>query len=272
MTSTRRTRRRIVTQSRGRSSRCTRKSVLLQPPLRSDRQVRSSTTPNRPSPLTLGRKENRLLLETLNVHQFIFPFPISPKNDVENLKQWGVLEYISMLVVDVENSLDSSSRHTLTRQQRDSRSELPLQQRVERIQNRCGLIECPQHERPDLTDSQALDVLQQDGSLGADYESIIADYENRSPDGPPPISASVFASRAFGGLRYKLPPDVSREEPCLPLLIPVYREHQGRLKSYYKWENRSLFRAYDSISSRNSDQVSAPEVQALHAPACVPQL
>ncbi|RSL52210.1 hypothetical protein CEP51_015096 [Fusarium floridanum] len=223
MVNTRCSRRRVVTQSRERSSRRTRKSVLLQPSFRSERQVRSSMIPNRPSPLTLGREDTRLLLETLNVHQAIFPLPISPKDDVKNLDQLGPLKYISMLVVAVENSLDASSRRTLTRQQRDSRSNLPLQQRVESIQNRCDLIECPQHERPDLTDSQALNVLQHDGSLGADYESLIADYENRSPDGPPPISASIFASRAFGGLYHKLPPDVSHEEPCLPLLISVYR-------------------------------------------------
>ncbi|KAH7237843.1 hypothetical protein B0J15DRAFT_503008 [Fusarium solani] len=261
MVNTRCGRRRIVTQSRERLSRRTRKSVLLQPSLRSDRQLRSSTIPNLPSPLTLGCEETRLLLETLNVHQAIFPLPISPKDDVKNLEQLGPLKYISMLVVAVENSLDSSSRHTLTRQQR-----------VKSIQNRCGLIECPQHERPDLTDSQALDVLQHDGSLGADYESLIADYENRSPDGPPPIGASIFTSRAFGGLYHKLPPDVSYEEPCLPLLISVYREHHRRLEYCCKWETQSLLHTYDSIRSRNSDQVSALGVQALHAPACVPQL
>ncbi|RSL81571.1 hypothetical protein BHE90_016948 [Fusarium euwallaceae] len=259
MVSAKCTRSGIATHSLERSPRRTRKSVLPRPSLRSDRRLRSSTTPNRPSPLTPGCEEDWLLPKALNVHQAIFPHLISPKDDIEKLNQLGTLEYISTLVEAAENSLDSSPGYKLTHQERVSRSKLSLQQRVERIQDRYGLKECPQYERPDLTASQAFIQLQR-------YESLSADYENRSPHeliDEPSLHALCFASRAFGALCYKLPPDMSRKDLCLSLLIPLYDQHcqrpMGILKNHYKQDLRTLFQGYDSILPQEPDQVGAPE-------------
>jgi hypothetical protein len=240
----------------------TRKSVLVQPSLRSDRRLRSSAMSRRPSSVPPNCKvTNRLLLKTLNAHQAATQRTINPKDDTENLERLGISHYILKLLEDAESALPLPPSRGLT-----------LEQRVKRIQGHHKMRECPQHKRPDVTASQALIRLQHDEILGADYESLIADYENRSPDGPPPIGASIFASRAFGGLYHKLPPDVSHEEPCLPLLISVYREHHRRLEYCCKWETQRLLHTYDLMRSGNPGQVSAPGVQALHAPACVPQL
>ncbi|RSL77447.1 hypothetical protein BHE90_016705 [Fusarium euwallaceae] len=215
--------------------------------------------PSRPSPLPPSREVTQLLLETLNVHQAICPLLINPKDDIKNVDQLGTLDYISLLVATVETSLDSSLRCRRTHQQHVSRSKLSLQQRVERIQDRYGLKECPQYERPDLTASQAFIQLQR-------YESLSADYENWSPDellDESPLHALCFASRAFGALGYKLPPDMSHEDSCLPLLIPLYDWHDRRplgiMKNRCKQHIEELFHTYDSILLEEPDQVGAPE-------------
>jgi hypothetical protein len=86
------------------------------------------------------------------------------------------------------------------------------------------------------------------------YESLSADYKNWSPDEPldePPLHALSFASRAFGGLCCKLPPDMSHEDPCLPLLIPLYDWHDRHLKgimeNHCKQDIDNLFFTYASI-------------------------
>ena len=178
----------------------------------------------------------RLLLETLNAHQAATKRPINPENDIKNLEQLGASNYILQLIMEAEKPLRWPSESTLT-----------LQQRVERIQAYYGLKECPQHERPDLTASQALIQLQHS-------ESLSADYENWSPDeslDEPPLHALFFASRAFGGLCCKLPPDMSHEDPCLPLLIPLCNWHDRHLKdtmkNQYKQDIEDLSLTYASI-------------------------
>ncbi|KAI8710502.1 hypothetical protein NCS52_01567300 [Fusarium sp. LHS14.1] len=196
----------------------------------------------------------RLLLETLNAHQAATQRTINPNDDTKNLGRLAISHYILKLLEDAESTLLLPSSCGLA-----------LEQRVKRIQGHRNMRECPQHKRPDVTASQALLHLRR-------YESLNADYENGSPDEPPdepPLHSLCFASRAFGALYYKLPPDMSHEDPCLPLLIPLYDWHYwcliGIMKNHYEQGIEDLFRNYDSILPKEPDQVGAPETQALDA-------
>ncbi|KAJ4178783.1 hypothetical protein NW767_014776 [Fusarium falciforme] len=197
---------------------------------------------------------DRLLLETLNAHQAATQRTINPKDDTKNLGRLAISHYILKLLEDAESTLPLPSTCGLT-----------LEQRVKRIQDHRNMRECPQHKRPDVTASQALIQLQH-------YENLSADYENWSPDEPLdelPLHALCFASRAFGALYYKLPPDMSHEDPCLPLLIPLYDWHywclMGIMKNHYEQGIEDLFFTYGLIPPKEPDQVGAPEAQALGA-------
>ncbi|RMJ04966.1 hypothetical protein CDV36_014365 [Fusarium kuroshium] len=195
----------------------------------------------------------RLLLETLNAHQAATQRTINPKDDTKNLRRLAISHYILKLLEDAESTLPLPSSCGLT-----------LEQRVKRIQDHLNMRECPQPKRPDVTASQALNQLQH-------YKNLGADYENWSPDEPldePPLHALCFASRAFGALHYKLPPDMSHEDPCLPLLIPLYNWHYWHLiimKNHHEQCTEDLFFTYGLIPLKETDQVGAPEAQALDA-------
>ncbi|KAJ4178583.1 hypothetical protein NW767_014832 [Fusarium falciforme] len=196
----------------------------------------------------------RLLPETLNAHQAATQRTINPNDDTKNLRRLAISHYILKLLEDAESTLSLPSSCGLT-----------LEQRVKRIQGHRDMREYPQYERPDLTASQALIQLQHS-------ESLSADYENWSPNEPldePRLYALCFASRAFGALYYKLPPDISHENPCLPLLIQLYDWHYWCLmdimKNHYKQGIEDLFFTYGLISPKEPDQGGAPEAQALDA-------
>ncbi|KAJ3454317.1 hypothetical protein MRS44_018211 [Fusarium solani] len=198
----------------------------------------------------------RLLLKTLNAHQAATQRTINPEDDTKNLRRLAISHYILKLLEDAESTLPLPPSCSLT-----------LEQRVKRIQGHYHMVECPQYERPGLTASQALIQLQHS-------ESLSADYENWSPDEPldePRLHALFFASRAFGGLCCQLPPNISHEDPCLPLLISLYDWHDRHLKntmkSHYKQDIENLFCTYASIPFKRPDQASTPR----HNP-CPPQL
>ncbi|KAM6504726.1 hypothetical protein FSOLCH5_15506 [Fusarium solani] len=99
-----------------------------------------------------------LLLEMLGLHQAVLKPPIDPRVDINNLRRLGVRRYTLQLVVAAESALGLSPASTLA-----------LERRVELIQDRCGLRECPQHERPNLTTRDALIELQRYDNLRTDY-------------------------------------------------------------------------------------------------------
>ncbi|RSL76217.1 hypothetical protein CEP52_017801 [Fusarium oligoseptatum] len=194
----------------------------------------SSPPTSNSSPPPSNHEVTWLLLETLNTHQAATKRPISPENDIQNLEQLGTSDYILTLLKEVEPTLPSPPSRNLT-----------LERRVKRIQDHYQLAECPQYERPNLKASEALIQLQHSQSLSADYE-------NWSPDEPrdeAPLHALFFASRAFGGLCCKLPPDMSHEDPCLLLLVPLCERHDqllnNTLKSHDKQDTKDLFLIYD---------------------------
>lgn len=99
-----------------------------------------------------------LLLEMLGLHQAVLKLPIDPRVDINNLRRLGVRRYTLQLVVTADSALGLSPASTLA-----------LERRVELIQDRCGLRECPQHERPNLTTRDALIGLQRYDNLRTDY-------------------------------------------------------------------------------------------------------
>lgn len=176
----------------------------------------------------------RLLLETLNAHQAATRRIINPKDDTENLERLATSHYILKLIEDAESTFPLSSSYGLM-----------LEERVKRIQDILNMWECPQPERPNVTASQALIQLQRS-------ESLSADYKNWSPDEPideAPLHVLFFASRAFGGLSCKLPPNINHKDPCLSLLVLLYDRHDqllnNTLKNHDKQDTKDLFLTYE---------------------------
>ncbi|KAJ4195492.1 hypothetical protein NW759_016448 [Fusarium solani] len=145
----------------------------------------------------------------LGLHQAVLNPPIDPRADINILRRLGVRRCTLQLVVAAEGALSLSLASTLT-----------LKRRVELIQDRCGLRECPQHERPNLTTRDALIELQRYNSLRTYYMR----WAGKGFAG----CAFVFGLRAYGGLHYKPPPGMSYTDPHLALLIPLYESQRAQ--------------------------------------------
>ncbi|RSL43419.1 hypothetical protein CEP54_015097 [Fusarium duplospermum] len=159
-------------------------------------------------PCQPARQSTQLFNEMLGLHQAVLNPPIDPRADIKTLRRLGVRRCTLQLVVAAESALSLSPAPTLT-----------LERRVELIRDRCGLRECPQHERPNLTTRDALIELQRYNSLRTNYMR----WAGKGFAG----CVFLFSQRAYGGLHYKCPPGMNYTDPHLALLIPLYESQRA---------------------------------------------